>query len=110
MFPVQGLLYQALKRLIKNHNSYLYLTGWMQSLEAIETINKDGNTITWMNYPVVKLLEEKLTRDLILFEYGSGYSTFFYADKVKAVVSVEHDVKWFRMIHKQISGNVNLIF
>lgn len=110
LFPLKALQYRAYKKMISDHNSYLYSTGWIQSLEAGRPVNKDGNPIPWMNFPVIKLLEEKLTRDMKLFEYGSGYSTFFFAGKVKVVFSVEYDEKWFRLIQSQVPGNVNLIY
>jgi hypothetical protein len=102
--------YQAYASLIKNRESYLYLTGWMQSLNAGKPINAQGNPVPWMNYSIVRLLEERLSGNLTLFEYGSGYSTFFYANKVKKVTSVEYDKEWYDKIKAQIPENVNLIF
>ena len=110
LFPLQLLRYRAYKILIKNTNSYLYLTGWMNSLEEVKPLDINGSPIPWMNYPTVKLLEEKLTKDLNLFEYGSGYSTYFYATKVKTVTSVEYDEKWFDVIQPIVPSGVKLIF
>jgi len=102
--------YKAYKGLIKNNSSYLYSTGWIESLKAGKPINKDGKPIPWMNFPVIKLLEEKLTSDLNLFEYGSGYSTYYFADKVKSVVSVESNEDWYHLIRSHLPNNVTLIF
>ena len=110
LLPGYPLRRKAYKRLIKNRHSYLYSTGWMQSLEKQKLMDGNGSPIPWMNFPVVKFLEEKLTRDLNLFEYGSGYSTCFYADKVKSVVSVEHDEKWLKVIQSEVPENVQFIF
>ena len=63
-----------------------------------------------MNFPVVRSLEERLTKDLSLFEFGSDYSTLFYAKKVRAVTSVEFDKKWLNIIKTQVPDNVNIIF
>ena len=51
----------------------------------------DGTPLPWMNYNAISFLEERLTKDLCLLEYGSGYSTPFFASFVKTVVSVECD-------------------
>ncbi len=110
LFPKQALHYRVYKRLIANKDSYLYLTGWMQSLEERKPIDKNGNPIPWMNFPVVRFLEERLKDDLTLFEFGSGYSTYFFADKVRAVTSVEYDEKWFQLVKLHLPDNVNLIF
>jgi len=110
LLPVSFLHYRAYKNLIRNQNSYLYLTGWMQSLKEQKPIDKNGIPLPWMNFPVVRLLEERLTHDLNLFEFGSGYSTFFYASKVRTVTSVEYDKKWFDVVKSQAPKNVKLIF
>jgi hypothetical protein len=109
-FPVAALRYRAYKMLIRNPNSYLHLSGWMQSQKERKPIDQNGNPIPWMNFPVVRILEERLTKDLNLFEFGSGYSTLFYAKKVKAVSSVEYDEKWLNIIKLQVPDNVNIIF
>jgi hypothetical protein len=101
-FPVAALRYRAYKMLIRNPNSYLHLTGWMQSQKERRPIDQNGNPIPWMNFPVVRILEERLTKDLNLFEFGSGYSTLFYAKKVRAVTSVEYDEKWLHIIKSQV--------
>jgi hypothetical protein len=82
----------------------------MQSLRAKRPINNNDNPIPWMNFPVVSILEERLTQDLNLFEFGSGYSTLFYARKVRAVTSVEYDESWLHIIKSQIPENVKIIF
>jgi hypothetical protein len=62
-----------------------------------------------MNYQVVQFLEERLTKDLSLFEFGSGNSTSFYASLVKDVTSVETDEGWLAHVRKSMPANVNLI-
>ena len=110
LLPEQVLKYRAFNSLIKNKESYLYISGWMQSLEERKPMDRNGNPMPWMNFSIVKLLEEKLNSDLTLFEYGSGYSTLFYARKVKSVVSVEYDENWFNKMRTLVPGNVKLIF
>jgi hypothetical protein len=82
----------------------------MKSLEKGRPMDTDGIPLPWMNFPVIKLLEERLNRDQLLFEYGCGYSTLFFADRVKSVESVEHDEKWYNTILTHIPKNVHLEF
>jgi hypothetical protein len=110
LFPVAALRYRAYKMLIRNPNSYLHLSGWMQSQKERRPMDQNGNPMPWMNFPVVRILEERLTKDLNLFEFGSGYSTLFYAKKVRAVTSVEYDEKWLSIINSQVPDNVKIIF
>jgi tRNA A58 N-methylase Trm61 len=73
-------------------------------------MNQKGEPIPWMNYPIINFLEERLNSDMTLFEYGSGYSTLFYASRVKSVVSVEYDMDWFNIMQSQLPSNVNLLY
>lgn len=110
LFPVYALQYKAYKKLVKNTDSYLYTTGWMQSLKERRSVDRNGSPIPWMNFPVIRLLDEKLKGDMNLFEYGSGYSTFFYADRVKNVITVEYDKDWYEFIRSGLPENVELIY
>lgn len=96
--------------LIKDTDSFLYSTGWMKSLDLSEPVDTDGNRVPWMNYAVVRLLKDRLTGDLDLFEYGSGYSTAFFAQRVRSVISVEHDESWYRQMKGSLPPNVELIY
>lgn len=110
LFPVQALRYRAYHNLIRNPNSYLHLTGWMQSLKERRPMDHDGNPIPWMSFSAVRFLEERLTSDLNLFEYGSGYSTRFYAERVRSVISLEYDKSWFDIIQSQVPSNAKILF
>lgn len=61
-----------------------------------------------MNYTVIGLFEERLTKDLKLFEYGSGFSTLFFADLVSNVTSIEYDKGWYENLIQKAPSNVVL--
>jgi predicted O-methyltransferase YrrM len=50
-----------------------------------------------------------LTPDLTLFEFGSGYSTSFFASRVKHVTSIEKDAEWHALVKKMVPANADLI-
>ncbi len=102
--------YKAHKELINTPDSYLHTTGWLNSLHAKKPIDTDGNPIPWMNYTVVELLSDRLTPDLDLFEYGSGFSTAYYAARVRSVTSVEYDRDWHDTIAPTLPTNAQLIY
>lgn len=110
LFPVPYLHYMVYRRLIADKSSFLYSMGWIRSIWENKPLDADGNVVPWMNVPVTKLLEERLTPDLKLFEFGSGYSTLFYAARVKSVCSVEYDKGWFDILKPQLPESVTLIF
>lgn len=55
-----------------------------------------------MTYDAISWLERKLTRGMNVFEWGSGGSTLFISKRVKAVTSIEHDIKWFKKMKQTI--------
>lgn len=100
----------AFHKLVLRRKSYLHQTGWIESLKHKYPCGKDGAEIPWMNYSVIHLLRERLHKDLSLFEYGSGYSTLFYARLVRDVISIEYDRDWFDLIEKRAPGNVSFVY
>lgn len=100
---------RAYRNLIRNSDSYLHSTGWMRSLQEWKPQDKNGNPLPWMNYPVISFLDERLNKNLSLFEFGSGYSTLFFAERVKNVTSVEYDETWHHRMKDNLPGNAGLI-
>lgn len=45
-----------------------------------------------------------------MFEYGSGYSTRFYAGLVNHITSVENNKGWFDIVSKQRLPNMELLY
>lgn len=90
-------------------SSYLNSSGWMKSLQNGKPTTADGSSLPWMNYPVINFLENRLTKAHDLFEFGSGYSTRFYASLVRSVTSVEYDAAWCKRVAAELPANVELI-
>lgn len=91
-------------------DSYLVTSGFMRSHELGHPCKQDGAPLPWMNYAVIAFLEERLHKDMTLFEYGSGYSTLFYSRLVQRVVSVEHDKTWYEAVRNMTGSNVHLLY
>lgn len=101
---------RACKNLVFNKNSFIYGTGWINSIEHLAPVDKDLSPIPWMNYHFIEFLSARLHNSLVVFEYGSGYSTSFWAGLVKSVTSVEYDKDWFDKVKTNLPVNVKLIF
>jgi protein-L-isoaspartate O-methyltransferase len=98
------------KALLINKDSYLQLTGWKESVRKGYPCKEDGSEVPWMNYPMISLLEKRLNKDLTIFEYGSGYSTIFFARLAKSIDSIEYDEKWFELIKLKVPDNAKVYF
>ena len=108
--PRSYAYYRAFTSLILDKNSYLHTTGWIQSLTEEIPVDSEGGDLPWMNFPVIHFLTPRLSKDLTLFDFGSGYSTTFFAKLVNHVTSVEYDEKWFEIVKKRVPENVRLIY
>jgi hypothetical protein len=86
--------------ILNNGNSYLNKTGYINAYVAGKPIDKHNNAIPWMNYAIINFFDSRLNKGLSVFEYGSGYSTIYFANKIKNIVSIEYDKKWFEIAKK----------
>jgi len=93
-----------------NHKGYLNDIGWFKAFESHSPVDGEGNPIPWVTYSFIDFIKERLRKQLTVFEFGSGNSTFFYAKYAGLVVSVEHDKEWFEKIVKSKPENSEMIF
>lgn len=84
--------------------------GWFESFNTKRSIDKEGNPIPWCTYPFIKFIEPKLNKDFSVFEYGSGNSTIWYAQRVKEIISVENDEDWFNKVSSSLPANTEVIY
>ena len=92
------------------YGGILHDYGWWKSYKKGLPIDKDGNPIPWITYPFIEFINGRLNKILEVFEWGSGNSTLWYASKVKALTSVEHDKKWFEKIKNSMPDNVKIFY
>ncbi|RYF25887.1 MAG: FkbM family methyltransferase [Flavobacteriales bacterium] len=92
------------------HKGYLSTIGWFTAFDTHQAVDANGQPIPWVTYSFIDFIKTRLTKELSIFEYGSGNSTLFYAKNVKRVVSVEHDKAWYDKIVKAKASNAEMIF
>ena len=56
-----------------------------------------------MCFPAVERLDQILTAEARVFEYGSGGSTIYFAQRVREVVSVEHEPSWHSRVRAELA-------
>ena len=52
--------------------------------------------------PAICFLDEYLTKDMQVFEWGSGASTVFFDQRCAEVISIEHSAEWFNKINNAL--------
>ena len=109
LFPFFFVITRGIK-LLYSDRSFLKQSGYTNSLKLRRPCRADGSYLPWMNYQVITFLEQRLTSDLSLFEYGSGYSTLFFASLVKEVTAIEHHKGWYDVVKTMKPESVNLLY
>ena len=89
---------------------YLDSKGWFRSFYNKQSVDKNGNPIPWCSYPFIAFIQERLSKEMDVFEFGCGNSTHWYASKVRSIKSVEHDLKWIEMLRQQLPTNASVVY
>lgn len=74
--------------------------GWIKSFMEGFSQDENGNSLPWMTYPAIEFLEKNLNKNQVIFEFGCGASTLFFAKRVKKVVSLETNPRWEKIVKK----------
>ena len=68
----------------------------------------------WWIEDSVPYVEKLLNKDMVVFEYGSGRSTIWFAERVKKIYSVEYQEKWMKQVQQWADdrklNNIELMF
>lgn len=94
---------------VVSNRGFLSQMGWFRTLRTGLSTDGRGNPIPWWSYGCVLFLQERLHSKLRVFEYGSGYSTIWLANRVGTVISVETVRHWYEKIKMQTPQNVELL-
>lgn len=90
-----------------NFRNYLENIGWFDSYIKQLPVNRHSKPIPWYTYSAIYFLEKNIASHLCIFEYGSGNSTLWWADRVSSVLSVEHNMPWFDYMKVRIPTNID---
>jgi hypothetical protein len=94
--------------LLPTGTNWLHSSGWLNSLFASKPVNGQGAPIPWFTYPAIEFLEPRIKPDWRVFEWGSGYSTLWWAARVAEVRAVEHDAIWHRELSGRLPSNAHV--
>ena len=89
---------------------YLVDTGWFNAYTTKSSVGKENQPIPWVTYSFIEFITPRLNKELEMFEYGSGNSTLFYADRVGKVDTVENNRDWYEKVREDMPQNVEMLF
>ena len=82
---------------------YLRSKGWLKSAELGLPVSASGEPLPWLTYSAIHFLDQRLkTGNFKIFEYGSGNSTIWFAERAQVLVSVENSKEYYDKLHSSI--------
>lgn len=88
--------------------NYLTESGWLESARA-KLSQRAGKPLPWFTYGAIEFLERELTNAQSLFEFGGGQSTLYWAERLRAVVGVDHDPSFAAHVGAVLPDNAQLL-
>ena len=102
---------ERLKALLSHgHQGYLKTIGWFTAFDQQQAVDENGHPLPWVTYSFIDFIKDRINKKQNIFEYGSGSSTLFYANRAATVTSVEHDETWLNKIKNTSPENAEMIF
>lgn len=83
--------------------------GFAVSCALKRPVAADGRPIPWYTYPAIEYFNQWDVRGINIFEYSSGNSSLYWAERGANVYSVEHDPNWYKIIFDQSSSLKSLV-
>jgi hypothetical protein len=78
-------------------------------------VNSSLQVLPWYNYPLITFLESYIKPSMNIFEFGTGFSTIFYAQNNCKVFGVECNQEWIEKVQElakmyNIEQNISIEF
>ena len=77
-------------------------TSWKKSFLDGISQDENGNYIPWMTYPAIAFLDNYLSKDHDIFEFGCGASTLFFSQRAQSVTGLETNARWLDITQKML--------
>ena len=60
--------------------------------------------IPWLTFDAIREIKAHLPQCPVIFEFGSGHSTLYWAKLSASVISVEDDERWYQMLRSELTA------
>ena len=99
------LLPSSIKKQLINFHILAVKYGQFKTISRWACVNMDSEEIPWYTYPAIEYLNNIDFSQKIVFEYGSGNSSTYWARKAEAVFSVEDNKDWYEKVKNNLAKN-----
>jgi hypothetical protein len=86
--------------LVDDRKSFRFFPRWIRSFHPSTTSVRDG--IPWLPFELIDWLDHHLNGQMNVFEFGSGGSTIYMAERVKNLFTVEHSPAWYQTVASEL--------
>jgi hypothetical protein len=103
------MTFRAVRATLRDYRILSKYYGHYKTAQRWECVDKDNNAIPWYSYPAIEYLRQLDVSDKSVFEYGSGNSSIFWAQRCKRLVCAEDDREWYDKIKSKLPRNVEYL-
>lgn len=82
--------------------------GQKRSIELGRAVDRAGRPLPWYTYGAIEYLRQFDFSQAMVFEFGAGNSSFFWAERAMKVVSVESEPGWFERVSSGSPKNLEI--
>ena len=97
--------WEEITALLPKNTNFFHTSGWLNSLRCNRPISEDNKPIPWFTYPAIDFLDDIVQKNWLVFEWGSGNSTLWWASKVEKVIAIEDNQEWFMEVKNKLPQN-----
>jgi hypothetical protein len=83
--------------------------GHFRTMRQHASVDRYGNPIPWYTYPAIEYVKQLDLSQRVIFEYGAGYSSLYYASRCKRIISVEDNPEWYQVIKPKAPPNCEIL-
>jgi hypothetical protein len=96
-------------RLGQNVHALASKQGQLRSIRERRPVRSDGSAIPWYTYPAIEYLSQFDFSNASVFEFGAGYSSLYWAQRARTVLSVESDPGWLEHLKEGVRPNQKVL-
>ena len=84
-------------------------SGQARSAVTGKVVDAHGGPLPWLTYPAINFLGTLPLQGRRVLEFGSGYSTQWWAQRAESVTAFEADARWLAQVREMVPANVTMI-
>ncbi len=85
---------------------YTKYYGQYHTKELKQCIDIHGSPIPWMTYSAIFQIEQYSFEGMTAFEWGTGYSSLFWAKRCAHLTTIDHNKEWTDFVKNKNSKNI----